>query len=60
MNETQHTLNTDGSEPTSFLRIISNKQFRLLWLIGGFASPKTEPLEAKMKFFTLFILHASR
>ncbi|MAX11105.1 MAG: hypothetical protein CL710_01980 [Chloroflexi bacterium] len=38
MNETQHTLNTDSSEPTSFLKIISNKQFRLLWLIGGFAS----------------------
>ena len=38
MNETQHILNADDSEPTSFLKIISNKQFRLLWLIGGFAS----------------------
>ncbi len=38
MNDVQETYNNSDDSPTSFTKIIANKQFRLLWLIGGFAS----------------------
>ena len=38
MNNVQQAFDKDGNNSTSFATIIANKQFRLLWLIGGFAS----------------------
>jgi len=34
--------------------------FAKVSFIGGFADPKTEPLDANIKFLTLLILEASR